>query len=51
MKEFICRLEMAFAVLTSKKVAVFIDKGDLVVRYISGMSAEEADELKELDYQ
>lgn len=41
---------MAFAVLTSKKVVVLIDKGNIVVRYASGVSEEEADELKELDF-
>lgn len=50
MKRYINKLRAAFAVLVSRKFVVLIDKGTVAVRYTCGVSDEEIEELKDLDF-
>lgn len=50
LKEIISRIKMAIAVLFAHRVVAVIDKGVLVVRYVHGLTEDEIDELKDLEF-
>ena len=41
---------MVYAVLTSKKSVLFVDKGSSLVRYTNGMTDEDIEEIVDADF-
>lgn len=50
LKEISSKLKMAFAVLFAHHVVAFIDNGIVAIRYVHGLTEDEIDELKDLEF-
>lgn len=50
MKEFIFKVKMIFAIITHKSALLIVDEKDSAFQFTVGLTTEDAEELKLLDF-